>query len=919
VNTRVVRAIAKRDLRRAFNNPTGYVFVTLFVFLSAAAAFWRPRFFLNNLANLDQLVEVFPYLLGFFVPTLTMGLWADERRQGTDELLLTLPATDVEVITGKYLAALGTYTASILLSISHVFVLMWLGSPDPGLMFASYVGFWLAGAGLIAVGMLASLLTANTTIAFILGSLFCWVPIGLSTAAGAFSGSVGRRLAPFSVPHHLDAFGAGLVTVTGVLYFVCLAGLFLYLSVIVLGRRFWRDHVVEESRDATGRTRQRLWVHHAARAIALVVLIGSTLVIAGRLRASIDLTSERTHSLSAETRRLVDSLPEDRPVVVQAFVSPEVPQLYVQARENLLAVLRGIEAMAGGKVSVVVEDTAPYSDEAERAGVRYGIAPRAVTDPFGDGTSENVYLGVAFTSGPDEQVIPFFDRGLSPEYEVTRALRVVTRSSRKRIGIIDADVKMAGGVNFGNNQSAPPWAVIDELRKQYDVVEIAPYGAITEKVDALIVVMPSRLSVNEMELVAAAIRNGTPTLILVDPLPLVDMNFAPAAPMAAQIDPFRRQDPSVQINYGDVRAMLVELGINWVPARIAWDSFNAHPDMAGLPAEAVFVAPSNGNADALNRSHAATRGMQEILLLYPGYVLPAEPEAFEFEPLLQTGKLSGTIGFFQATRPTPSGPVLAGGVAHEPDGRTYVLAAHVRSKQPLAPAAPPGEGAEKAALPPASPTNVIIVADVDLVSDYFFELRRQAPVNASFDNIAFFLNAIDVLAGDESFIPLRNKRVRHRTLARVEAQTQQFLEQRSREEQQAEKEAQAALEGARERLKNRVQEIQGRKDLDDLARQIMTRNLEAAEERRLRVLESSISLERNRKIQASRQAMEARVRQIRGAIRLIAVLLPPVPVLLMGIVIFTRRRRREREGARAARRLLTPTGGPETSGLRGAP
>jgi ABC-2 type transport system permease protein len=455
--------------------------------------------------------------------------------------------------------------------------------------------------------------------------------------------------------------------------------------------------------------------------------------------------------------------------------------------------------------------------------------------------------------------------------------------------VIDNDVKVLGGVDYRTRQPRLPWSIVDELRKQYEVLEVPPGRVADEKLDGLLAVIPSTLSQSEMDLVLKTIRNGTPTLLLVDPLPLVNMEWAPAAPIAAQIDPYRSGDSAVQRNFGDIRKMLVELGVNWVPARIVWDSSNPHPDMSHLPPEAVFVGPGNGNAQALNASHPVTTGLQELLMMYPGYLLEADAQTFSFEPLLQTGRLSGTIGFFQATRPTPSGPELTSGVTHEPDERQYVLAAHVRSKAGDSPA--------------AKPSNVIVIADLDFISDYFFDIRASAPVNANFDNISLFLNAIDVLVGDESFIALRQRRARYRTLERIEAQTRQFMEQRTQEEQLAEREARTALEEARNRVKDRVEEIRTRQDLDEQARQILVRNLDVAETRRLQVLEANINSQKEAKIQASRETMERQLRRIRGFIRAMAVLLPPIPILLLGIAIFARQRRREREGARVVRRL----------------
>jgi len=613
---RVIPAILARELAAYFGTPTGYVFITLFVFLSAMAAFWQERFFATNLANLDQLNRFFPYLLVFLAPAISMSLWAEEKKQGTEELLLTLPATDFEIVLGKYLAALAIYTVALIFSLSHVLVLCWLGSPDPGLMFSTYLGYWLIGAALLSLGMLASALTANLTVAFILGAVFCSVPVFLNYAGAILTGAPQRLAEKLSVVEQFRDLSNGVITLGPLVYFVSFAVAVLYLNVILLGRQRW----------VTGPKAPWMRAHVFARVVTLAAIVGSVTVLASNSRLRLDATSEQIHSLSPETRRLLHSLNPRQPVFIQAYFSPDVPRGFVEARSDLVTMLREFQATAGQGVQARIIETVKYSPQAREAQERFGIRPvRLPPTEESARVMNEIFLGLAFTCGTEEFVIPFFDRGLPVEYELMRSIRVVSRAQRKKIGILDTPAKLFGGMDFARRQQAQEWSIVAELRKQYEVAQVAPDPDYPADLDALLVALPSSLTQPQADKLTAYVQRGKPVLLLVDPFPAFNVDLAPApAPTSA---------PPANLH-----ALMDLLGINWPANRIAWDNYNPHPQLKSLPKEFVFVGPKG-----FNQKDPVTAGLQEMVLLYPG-VLTSQGGA-PFVPLLRTSPDSGTVRF----------------------------------------------------------------------------------------------------------------------------------------------------------------------------------------------------------------------------------------------------------------------------------
>ena len=159
-----IAAIFKKEFRSYFNSPIAYIFITFFLALSAW--FFFRGFFIISQANMRGFFTIMPWLYLFFVPAVTMKLWAEERKLGTVEILMTLPIRDYEVVLGKYLASFALLGVTILLSLSLPIAVASLGDPDGGPIFGGYIGLLLMGAAYLSIGLFASTLTENQIISF---------------------------------------------------------------------------------------------------------------------------------------------------------------------------------------------------------------------------------------------------------------------------------------------------------------------------------------------------------------------------------------------------------------------------------------------------------------------------------------------------------------------------------------------------------------------------------------------------------------------------------------------------------------------------------------------------------------------------------------------------------------------------------
>jgi len=240
---RNVGIIMRRELASYFATPLAYVFILIFLVLANAFTFSLGAFFERGQADLQWFFYWHPWLYLLFIPAISMRLWAEERKSGSIELLMTQPVTLWEAVLGKYFAAWTFAALALALTFPVWITVNYLGRPDNGAILAAYVGSLLLAGGFLSVGSCMSALTNNQVIAFILSAvvsfllLFAGFPLILDWFHGWAPQWLVDAIASLSFFTHFDSIKKGVIDVRDLLYFAMLSGFFLLSTSIALDLR----------------------------------------------------------------------------------------------------------------------------------------------------------------------------------------------------------------------------------------------------------------------------------------------------------------------------------------------------------------------------------------------------------------------------------------------------------------------------------------------------------------------------------------------------------------------------------------------------------------------------------------------------------------------------------------------------------
>ena len=236
----ITRSIFKRELSSYFTTPLAYVFIVIFLALNGIFTFYLGGWYEREQADLHPFFDYHPLLYLFLIPALSMRLWAEERKTGSIELLMTLPLSTWQAVAGKYLAAWFFSGIALLLTFPVWLTVNYLGEPDNAVIAASYIGSFLMAGSYLAIGSCVSAYTKNQVIAFVIAVVICFIfllsgtPLVLDLFQGWLPQVLIDTISSMSITTHFSAIQKGVIDIRDIIFFSSFIGCWLLANIIVV-------------------------------------------------------------------------------------------------------------------------------------------------------------------------------------------------------------------------------------------------------------------------------------------------------------------------------------------------------------------------------------------------------------------------------------------------------------------------------------------------------------------------------------------------------------------------------------------------------------------------------------------------------------------------------------------------------------
>ena len=838
--------VFKREFKSYFDSPVAYVFLTAFLALVGFLTFGVARFYEARQADLTAFFFWHPWVYLLLVPAATMGTWADERRNGTIEQLLTLPLTVWEALAGKFLAAWAFIGIALALTFPVALTAGYLGSPDWGTVVCGYLGSLLLAGAASAIGVFASSLSRSSVVGFVISlvMVFLLLIIGFDPVTGAIAAwgvpmGLVDGLAGCSLLTHFEALRRGVVDLADVGYYLGVIVFFLAAAKTVTdGRR-------GASKGAIGLV------------LVAVIAVAADVVLA-KLPLRADLTAERLYTLSEGSRAVLGQL--DKDVTLKYFVSSSAAEMpmalktYATQVENLL---EEYDRAAGGALAIEKFDPKPDSD-AEEWAQRYGVEPQSV-NPFGS----PIYFGLVAVCGDKEETLgtltPRTEATL--EYDITRLVTRVAWPERPVIGVMTSVEGVLAKADPRMMQMRRPpqgWAAFGELAKDYDVREVPPtVEEIDPAVKTLVVLHAKNLTDKTLYAIDQFVCRGGKLIACVDPMSLKTLLSQPQNQMMMG----GGNEPST------LGKLFEAWGVTFDPKQITCDLAAATKLNNGqgmVNDEPAFLTLG---ADNMEKSDLLVSRLTQVMFPFAGaFAFDGKDSDLVFTPVITTSSE-------HSAETDAMGMMMGGGSrSAKPDGKARVVAARLSGTFKTAfPKGPDGTNDVSNAVA-SGKSAVMLFADSDFLADDFCVRLLRTPfgnmAQPMNDNLALFSNVIEQFAGRAELIGVRTRGASNRPFTVVDRLEAEAMAKWQKKE--------AELQSRLAEAQRRISELQSQKSGSE-------RMLLSREQQQEIVKFRKAQAETRRELKGVRKELTADIDSLGARLKGINIALMPALVVLFGL------------------------------------